>query len=180
MADDANKPQGDPEPQGDPKEEGKKSGGDELETFTQEDVNKIVSKKVNELNEKFDSKLEQTLEKKRQEWEKQSKMSEEERAKELSEKQKQELEKRDRELTLRENKIDAQSKLGEAGIPIKFADYLTVVVKEKQDERIDQFTELWNKAVKDGIAKELEGGDPPKDPSGKSKNSSDGAIKTTF
>lgn len=146
------------------KEEAKKGGEGEGQpkTFVQDDVDKIVSSRVNEVSDKLSKKFEERLQKEREEWERQSKLSEEQRAKELSEKQKEALAAKERELTLKENTLDGKAKLDELKIPSKFIKYLINEDKDEMFKNIEEFNSEFVEAVKNGVAEQIKS-DPPKD-----------------
>lgn len=152
----------------DPKKEEPKGG--EPTAFTQDQVNEIVSKKVNDLNEKFDKKLSETLKKERDDWERQAKLSEEEKQKELSAKQAEELAEKEKSITLRENRADGIEKLSELKIPTKFVEFVLDTSKEKMDERIKLLSDEWSKAISEEVARQTKG-EPPKDPANGTDNS---------
>lgn len=79
---------------------GDKGQEDKPTTFTQEQVNDIVSKRLAEANTKAEKKLKDEVSKALAEAERQSKLSEAERGKEFKAKQQKELDDRERTITV--------------------------------------------------------------------------------
>lgn len=87
-------------PTPDNKESGDKGQEEKETSFTQDQVNKIVSKRLAEANTKAEKKLKDEVSKASAEAERQSKLSEAEREKEFKAKQQKKLDDRERTITL--------------------------------------------------------------------------------
>jgi PAB1-binding protein PBP1 len=160
MADDKNTPEPKTPVGTDPEDKG---GNDEPKTFTQEELNETLSKRLAKEQEKSEKRTQEMLNKARQEWETEAKLSEEEREQKAREKRESELEEKNRELIIRENKLDAIEKLDELEIPIKFVDLLVSEDKDTMEARIESFAKEWNEAIAQEVKRQL-AGDTPKDP----------------
>lgn len=174
MSEDNKKPQDGKTPKP-PKEEGKDGG----KTFSQEDIDKIVSERLEREREKFKKELESEKSKVQTEAERLAKLSEDEKIKELSEKQSKELADKEKSLTLRENKLIGIDKLNELKIPIRFVDFVLNEDKDQMDKNIDLLHEEWKKAISEEVANQLKG-KPPKDPNPDNSEGKDTEIVKAF
>ena len=107
-------------------------------TFTQEQVNDIVSKRLAEANSKAEKKLKDEVSKALAEAERQSKLSEAEREKEFKAKQQKELEDRERTITLRERRADAKDALSDRNIDTDLVDFVIDIDEDKTNANIDK------------------------------------------
>ena len=137
--------------------------------LTQEQVNEIVSKRLERERAKFE---EQLAEKERL-----AQLSAEEKAEELRKIREKELADKERELTFRELEIDTKHTLVEKGIPESFSQFLIQNDKDATDIAIDSFLEEWSKTINEKVEKEvnerLKGKDQHKEinlPGGKTDN----------
>lgn len=142
--------------------EGSDDGGSAGKVFTQDDVNSIISQRLAKEASKFEQEKKIAVEKAKEEAERLATLSQEEKQKELTAKQEAELSKKERELRLRENKLDAQAKLDELKMPIKFAEFVVDEDANTTNERIEVLSTFWNKSLEEAVAKQLSG-NPPKD-----------------
>ena len=129
-------------------------------TFTQEQVNEIVSKRLAEANTKAEKKLKDEVSKAVAEAERRSKLSEDERDKELKAKQKQELDDRERTITLRERRADAKDALSDRNIDTDLVDFVIDIDEDKTNANIDKLEKAFNKAVEAGVKAKLAGTSP--------------------
>ncbi len=129
-------------------------------TFTQEQVNDIVSKRLAEANAKADKKLKDEVSKALAEAERQSKLSEAEREKEFKAKQQKELDDRERTITLRERRADAKDALIEKNIDPSLVDFVIDVDADKTEANIDKLEKAYTKAVEAGVKAKLAGTSP--------------------
>lgn len=161
----------------------KPKGGEEVEkeqdhkegkTFTQEDLDRIISERLKKENERMQKRIKEEVEKARAEAERLAKLSAEEKEAELKKQREKELQEKERELTLRENKLAGINKLNELGMPISLVDYVVDVDASVMEEKITKLHNEWTNAVKEGIKQALAGKEAPKDPSaGKDRSSVD-------
>lgn len=139
------------------------SGTQETKSFSEEQVNSLIQKRINEVNEKHDKALKEA----RAEWERQAKLTEDERAKEAQAKRLAELEEREREVTLRERRAEAAATLAERHLPAEFVDYVVDTDEDKVSSNIDKLEKAWKAAVDEAVKDRLQGtGSLPVDRSG--------------
>ena len=134
--------------------------GQTPETFTQDQVNEIVSKRIAEVNAKADKKLKDEVSRAIAETERQSKLSQSEREKELKEKQEAQLADRERAVSLRERRADAKEELAKRNIDIGLVDFVVDVDEEKTADNIDRLTQAFNNAVSSAVKARLAGSAP--------------------
>jgi len=149
-----------------PKEEKEGGNSNETKTFTQAQLDAILGKKVNEINDKNKSAVEEAVKNAIAEYDRQAKLSAEEKKKELDAKAKADLEAKERDITLREQRIEAKSLLSEKGLPLKaidkLVDFVVDVNAEKTKANVEGLVEAFNKAVEEGLTNKLKGS-PPED-----------------
>lgn len=146
------------------KESGVKQDENSNKTFSQDEVNNIVRKRINEINAKSEASIADAVEKAKIEWERQAKLTEEERASEAQKAKARELEERDRSLTLRERKADALVLMTEKKLPSALVDYVVDMDSDKTKANIEALSEAWNKAVEEGVKAKLKlAGNTPTD-----------------
>jgi len=126
-------------------------------TFTQEDVNQLITKRLAEEKSRTEKAVQKRLAEERAEWEKQAKMSEEEKEKATIEKAKQENEATRRELTLQKNQILVYKRLGELGLPNneEVVDMLVTDSEETTVQRVEAFHKTFTTELTKGIEAKL-------------------------
>lgn len=133
-------------------------------SFTQDEVNEIVRKRLNEASAKSEEKLKQAVAEAVAEQERKAKLTEEERATEAQKAKEAEIAKREQEVTLRERKAEASLILAEKNIPAEFVDYIVNTDEDKMSADIDKLAEVWEGAVKKAVEDHLKHtGSNPKD-----------------
>lgn len=130
---------------------GEANNGEKQVTFTQDQVNELIQKRVNELNKKSDEKTKQAVADALSEYERKAKLTEEERATEAQKAKLAEIEERERSITMRERRSDCLTELSKKNIPTEFADYLVNQDKDKMTESIDLFSKLWEEKLMEGV-----------------------------
>ena len=133
------------------------SGG---KSFTQDDLDRIVQKRLAENKEKFDKELKATIAKEREEAERLAKLSAEEKERELTERQKEMISQKEKELAIRENKLNAIDKLVELGIPVKLVDFVVTSDATQTEEGVNKLNEAWKEAISQSVADKLKGSSP--------------------
>lgn len=156
-----------------PQKEEKKGG----KSFTQEDLNRVLQERLAEEKAKSETEKQKAVEEARKEAERLATLSQEEKQKELIEKQREYLESKEKEIQLRENKLDAISKLDELKMPIKFAEFVINEDKEVMFDRIKQLNEAWTNSLNEAIADQLKG-NAPKDFTSKAQKKITKVIST--
>jgi len=147
-------------------------------TFTQDELNKVISERLSQEKKKFEKELSIRLAKEKEEAERLAKLSADEKEKELVGKQMEELRLKEREVSLRENKLKAISVFDEAKIPLKLVDFVVDVDAEKMEEKITSLKETWQNAVSDEVSRQLKGTAPKDVSSDQSKSRV--KVKTSF
>ena len=131
-------------------------------TFTQEDVDKIVAKRLSEANAKSQDATQNAVKMAIAEYERQAKLTQEEREKEAKTKREAELKEREESISLRERRLEALEMLQEKHIPIDLVDFVVDIDTNKTKENIEKLTKTYNKSVETGITDKLKG-NPPTD-----------------
>jgi len=150
-------------------EDGK--GENQPKSFTQEDVNKLISERVNDVKAKTQKEFQELLKKERQDWEVKAKMSEEEKLQAEREQKERELDERDKNVRLSENKILAHERLDELGLP-KDKSIIEMLVTDNPDstvERINAFEKSFNAEVVKRVEEKISG-KAPTDPTTKNQS----------
>lgn len=146
--------------------EGNANKGDNQgsKSFTQDEVNEIVRKRINEANAKSDEKLKQAVADAVAEEQRKAKLTEEERATEAQKAKEAEIAKREQEVTLRERKAEAKLILAEKNVPAELVDYVVNADAEQMSANIEKLTKVWDEAVKNAVEEHLKHtGSNPKD-----------------
>ena len=141
--------------------------------FTQEEVNELIAKRVNELNAKNKIYTQEAITKALEEQERQARLSQEEREQEAKRKFELELKAREDSITLRERRIEAQEQLRSNNIPIELVDFVIDLDEWKTKEKVEKLAKVYNKSVEIGVTNKLKG-TPPTD---FSSNNNDGGKK---
>ena len=130
-------------------------------TFTQEEVNEIISKRINEINTKNKANTEDAVNKAIAEYERKAKLTKEERDKEERSKRELALKEREDNITLRERRLEAQEELRKNNVPIDLVDFVVTLDADKTKANIESLVKTYNKSVEDGITAKLKGNPPP-------------------
>ena len=130
--------------------------------FTQEEVNNIVSSRLNEEQTKNKEAIAKAVNEALAEERRQAKLTEEERDKEAKSKREAELKEREEQITLRERKLQAQELLQAKKIPIELVDFVIDLDETKTKENIEKLAKTYNKSVETGVTDKLKG-TPPTD-----------------
>lgn len=146
-------------------------------TFTQEEVNELISKRINEVNSKNKASTEEAINKAVAEYKRQAKLTQEERDKEARDKRDAELKNREDNITLRERRLEAQEELRKNNIPIDLVDFVISLDANQTKDNIDKLVSVYQKSVEAGIADKLKG-EPPQDFS--SNNNVKKVVSGTF
>ena len=131
-------------------------GQPEVKTFTQEEVDKIVAKRL--AREKKD--IEAKIEKERQEAEELAKLSEAEKQKKLFEKQVREFEETKRAFEAEKLLNETVKQLAAKNLPVGFAEMLKAEDAETTFENIKVFEEKFNEALEKMVNERLKGTTP--------------------
>lgn len=138
-------------------------------TFSQEELNRIVSQRIQDVQAKQDETVKNAVAQAIAEERRQAKLTEEEREKEAKTRREAELKERETNLTLRENKIKAQELLSQKNIPIDLVDFVVDLDENKTKDNIEKLAKTYNKSVETGVTDKLKG-NPPTDFSNSNNN----------
>lgn len=170
-------PQDPKDPNADPNKDPK---GDEPKVYkTQEEFDQAFSARLERERKKLEKDLDEKLKKQQTEAERLAKLSEDEKAKEQRRAQEEADAKRERDLTLREMRLEAADQLEEKGMPRTLVDLVVDVDADQVSSNIENLSKAFNKAVEDKVQEKLKG-KTPNDPSGNGKkNDADGKRSGT-
>lgn len=129
-------------------------------TFTQEEVNNLVQKRISEVQAKADERNKNAIAEALAEYDRKAKMTEEERLNEERKARDHELAEKEKSITLRENRADGIEKLAELNIDTKLVDFIVDVDKDKMQKNIETFSKVFNEAVSKAVEAKLAGKTP--------------------
>ena len=121
-------------------------------TFTQEELDKIIEKRLARALKKADEE--------KQEAEKLAKMSAEERAKAEFEKEKQKFEDERKQYQREKMELEVIKQMSSKGLPTEFATYLIADDAETALNNIKTFEAEWQKAIEKAVNEKLKGSTP--------------------
>lgn len=148
-------------------------------TFSQEQVNNIVSERVRELKAQQDETVKNAVAEAIAEERRQAKLTEEEREKEAKTRREAELRDREEKITLRENRVLAQEELAKNNIPIDLVDFVVDLDVSKMKDKINTLAKTYNKSVETGVTDKLKG-TPPTDFSNSNTKNDAEKSKVTY
>lgn len=138
----------------------------EVKTFTQDEVNAIVSERLKDEKSKSEAAIQDAIKTAIAEYERKAKLSQEEREKEANNQKTLEQKTREDSLTLRENTLEAKDLLSSKGIPKETISAMTKFLVDldmnKTKENIEDFVKTFNKSIETGVEDKLKG-TPPED-----------------
>ena len=140
----------------------------EVKTFTQDEVNEIINKRLQRERKDIEAKIEAE----RKEAEELAKLSEQEKQKKLFEKQVKEFEETKRAFENERLLNETSKQLASKNLPIEFAQLLKDKNAEKTFENISMFEAKFNEAVEKVVTERLRGNVP------KTTTSSNGTLIT--
>lgn len=138
-------------------------------TFSQEQVNDIVSQRLKEVKDKHDETVKNAVAQAIAEERRQAKLTEEEREKEAKTRREAEIKQREEQLLLRENRITAKELLSQKNIPIDLVDFVVDLDESRTKENIEKLAKTYNKSVETGVTDKLKS-TPPTDFSNSNTN----------
>ena len=145
-------------------------------TFSQEELNRIVSQRIQDVQAKQDETVRNAVAQAIAEERRQAKLTEEEREKEAKTRREAELKERENNLTLRERKLQAQELLSQKNIPIDLVDFVVDLDENKTKDNIEKLAKTYNKSVETGVTDKLKG-NPPTDFSNSNNNTAEKTKK---
>lgn len=136
--------------------------GINAKTFSQEELDKIISNRLSEVKKKLEAEKDKAIAEAKAEAERLAQLSNEEKEKELTQKQLEALSEKEKELASRENKLKAIEIFDEAKIPIKLVDFVVDSDGDKMIQKIEILKESWKSALSEELQKSVSG-EVPKD-----------------
>jgi len=137
-----------------------KTGSNSSKTFTQDEVNALIQKRVNDINAKNDERNKQAIQEALADYDRKQKMTEEERLNEARKQKDDELAEKERSITLRENRADAVEMLAQRNIDTKLVDFVVDIDADKTAENVKALEKAFNEAVSKGVEAKLAGRTP--------------------
>lgn len=129
-------------------------------TFSQDEVNEIVRKRINEVNAKADEKVKQAVADALAEQERKAKLSKEQLATEEQKEKEAALAERERKVTLAERRVEATKILSEKNIPASFVEYVLDEDPDKMAAKIEALSGDWSKELKAAVKEAVSGNTP--------------------
>lgn len=139
------------------------TAAEQPKTYTQEELEKIlqtesdrrISKALETSKAKWKTEYEAKLEAEKQEAAKLAKLSEAEKQKALLDKQQNELSEKEKQIALREMKLETVKILSEKGLPVSFVDLLTTGDADSTKANIDTFDTAFKAALEVAVNERL-------------------------
>lgn len=148
--------QGDnPNPNGDEGSEGNKGEPEPQKTYTQEEINEMMSKRLNKERAKWEKDYQEKLQREKAEAEKLASLSAEERAKAEFEKEQQKFEEDRRAFEQEKLSLEVRKQLADEGLNQEFATFLIGADADSSFKNISTFKEAFEKAVEADVIKKL-------------------------
>ena len=135
-------------------------GSNSNKTFTQDEVNTLIQKRIGEINAKNEERNKQAIQEALADYDRKQKMTEEERLSEARKQKDDELAEKERSITLRENRADAIEQLAELNIDTKLVDFVVDIDPEKTKENVKALDKAFKEAVSKGVEAQLKGKTP--------------------
>ena len=135
-------------------------GSNPNKTFTQDEVNTLIQKRIGEINAKNEERNKQAIQEALADYDRKQKMTEEERLSEARKQKDEELAEKERSITLRENRADAIEQLAELNIDTKLVDFVVDIDPEKTKENVKALDKAFKEAVSKGVEAQLKGKTP--------------------
>lgn len=133
---------------------------DTQKNFTQEEVDRIVRKRLSEENSKAEERQKNAIQEAIAEYDRKAKLTEEDRLNEERKAKDDELAQKEREITIRENRADAIEQLAKLNIDTSLVDFVVDIDKDKTMENIKNLEKAFNAAVAKSVEAKLAGKTP--------------------
>lgn len=128
----------------------------EEKLLTQEQVDKVVAERLKRAETQMEAKIKEA----QAEAERLAKLSAEEKERELTAKYKEELDQKAKDVSIRENRLEAIEKFAEAKVPIELVSYVVRPDKDETLTEADKFIGTFTKLVAETVAEQLKGRAP--------------------
>jgi len=149
-------------------------GQGNAKTFTQEELNETISKRLKAEKEKSQKETQEAIDRALAEERRLAKLSSDEKEKELKAKQDSESKERENNTTRRENRLTALETFAELELPKDLVDFVVDLDVEKQSEKIQSFKKAFDASVAERVKQRLEGKGSTKDVNNSDKTTDDG------
>jgi len=166
-------------PEGETPDSSKKVDTKEEKLLTQEQFDKALKERLERERNKILKETEAKIKEVQAESERMAKLSAEEKEKELTAKNNEELKAREREIAIRENRLDAKEMFEKAKVPSDLVNYVVTDNKDETLENAETFVKTFNDAVAKAVAEQLKG-NPPKDVTVNSTDNKSKKVVTAF
>lgn len=133
-----------------------------VKTFTQSDMDSLASKVRAEEKAKRETLINDAVTSAIAEYERKAKLTEEEREKEIRTQREKEISDREKNITMRERKIEALELLAQKGLSKDLVDFVVDLDNEKMLSKVDTLAKTYNKSVESTVQEKLKG-QAPKD-----------------
>lgn len=150
------------------------NGATEERKFTQEDMDRVVKKRLQAAEAKHQQAVDAAVKKAIADYDRKAKMTEADRAAEASKEREAELIRREKDLAVRENRNRAIEELTKKNMPTSLVDYIATEDEETTDENIAKFEEDWSTAIAAAIKDAARGTAPRDARSEEDRSGSDG------
>ena len=155
-------------------EDSTSNGATEERKFTQEDMDRVVKKRLQAAEAKHQQAVDAAVKKAIADYDRKAKMTEADRAAEASKEREAELIRREKDLAVRENRNRAIEELTKKNMPTSLVDYIATEDEETTDENIAKFEEDWSTAIAAAIKDAARGTAPRDARSEEDRSGSDG------
>jgi hypothetical protein len=140
-------------------EDDKGTGGDD-KSFSQDDVNRLISERLGKEKSKWEKDMQTKLDEAKTEAEKLAKMNAEQKAEHERQKREQALTDRENEITRRELRATALEQLSEKKLPLSLAEVLVYNDADSTNKSLDAVEKAFREAVETGVNERLKGNPP--------------------
>ncbi|QJC54422.1 DUF4355 domain-containing protein [Paenibacillus albicereus] len=134
---------------------GGKAGEGEKKSFTQEDLDRILTERLGKAQSKWEKDLQTKLDEAKTEAEKLAKMTADQKAEHERQKREKALADREGEITRRELRATALEQLAEKGLPKSLADILSYTDAESTNKGLEAVEKAFREAVEAGVNERL-------------------------
>lgn len=135
-------------------------GDEKPTTFSQDEVNEIISKRLKKEQAKWERDFKTKLEEEKKEAERLANLNAEQRKEEEYQKRLKEVEEREKTLRLQEERVEAIQILNDRGLSPDFVDFLMANDSQTTLDNINNFEKAFKEALKVEISKRLPSGTP--------------------
>lgn len=139
---------------------------EEIKTFTQEDIDKIVKDRLAREKANHEKEVREKIAKEREDAKRLADLSADEREKAILEQKESDIAERESKLQMKELELDTINRLVEEELPISFKEFVIKDNAETTNENIKSFKNEWKKAIEVAVNERLKGETPRKSSGG--------------